>query len=618
MSQSPLSADVDDLEVQKYLDAWEPLHQSILTGGSFSGRERNCCFLNTGTPQFADISAVSGLNHIEDGRAVAATDWDHDGDLDLWMTNRNGPRLRYFRNDTPSENSSVSFRLEGDPSKKCPRDPAGARVTLSVKNPAGEISNRIQTLYLGDSFISQSSKWLQFGIKKGEQLEQVQVRWPGSKTPETFNEVVAGGRYLLKQGTGKATIAASRKVAVAPFPHVESTSVPLTDAGRLKLTLLSNPIQSLPFLDIEGKPSHRTAPFAKPLYVVFWASWCQPCREELAEIAKANIGDAEVIAMNIESATSNNAPDNATLKKILDQTGFRGVQAIAKTQTIDELNSRHLESIYVRKELPLPVSFLVDTAGHMRVVYKGPADPEQVKQDIAQLNDSGLLAWSQATPFPGRWTEEVIQGDPVRVARIHIQNGNPDDGKEYLNWYLEHTSAPLESRNDEKAQIERRNLGIVHYELGRIAQLQKQPEEAFNQAVKANGFYPEHVPSLLAIISYHVAHTDYQAALPFTKSALGLAAGNPRVEYQAGMVYAGLEQPASAIEHYSKAVDASQGKMIPATNNLAWLLATHPNEKIRNGQKAIELAKLGDSKGHRRIDGSGDGSVSCQASRLGT
>ena len=61
----------------------------IDSGKAFSGNERNCVFLNTRDGRFADISAGSGLDFPDDGRAIAVTDWDQDGDLDLWISNRN-------------------------------------------------------------------------------------------------------------------------------------------------------------------------------------------------------------------------------------------------------------------------------------------------------------------------------------------------------------------------------------------------------------------------------------------------------------------------------------------------------------------------------------------------
>ena len=45
-----------------------------------------------------------------------------------------------------------------------------------------------------------------------------------------------------------------------------------------------------------------------------------------------------------------------------------------------------------------------------------------------------------------------------------------------------------------------------------------------------------------------------------------------------------------ALEHYQKTVDAD-ARNVPARNNLAWLLATYPDASIRNGTKAVELAR---------------------------
>ena len=39
-------------------------------GSGWSGKERNCCFLNTRNGRFANASIVSGLDYQDDGRAV--------------------------------------------------------------------------------------------------------------------------------------------------------------------------------------------------------------------------------------------------------------------------------------------------------------------------------------------------------------------------------------------------------------------------------------------------------------------------------------------------------------------------------------------------------------------
>ena len=86
MSQSPVDRDAEE-QLSAYSDGWRQMTRKIENGGSWSGRERHCCFLNTGTSGFADVSAITGLDFPDDGRAVAVTDWDHDGDLDVYIAN---------------------------------------------------------------------------------------------------------------------------------------------------------------------------------------------------------------------------------------------------------------------------------------------------------------------------------------------------------------------------------------------------------------------------------------------------------------------------------------------------------------------------------------------------
>ena len=126
MSQSPTTA-ISSNEAVNYVDALGKLDRLIQSGKSFSGRERNCCFLNIGSRRFANISALSGLDFIDDARAAATVDWDHDGDLDLWIANRTGPQLRFLRNDIETGHHYVSLRLEG---RSANRDGIGARVEV--------------------------------------------------------------------------------------------------------------------------------------------------------------------------------------------------------------------------------------------------------------------------------------------------------------------------------------------------------------------------------------------------------------------------------------------------------------------------------------------------------
>ena len=143
MSQSPsLRA-----PTRNYLRGWAQLITLIREHGlSLSGREANCCFLNTGQTRFANIATVTGLDFIDDARGCAVIDWDKDGDLDLWVSNRTSPQTRYLRNDVPSTGNFVAFKLVG---KKSNRDGIGARMSLTL---ADDDKAHIKTLRAGKGF----------------------------------------------------------------------------------------------------------------------------------------------------------------------------------------------------------------------------------------------------------------------------------------------------------------------------------------------------------------------------------------------------------------------------------------------------------------------------------
>ena len=134
--------------------------EMLRDGVSQSGHERNCCFLNTGAARFANISAAAGLDHIGDGRAYALVDWDHDGDLALWATNRNGPRVQFLRNNSGSDQHFLALKLEGNGTTSN-RDAIGARVEAVLANPKSGLSSQetgqnpksIKTLRAGEGFL---------------------------------------------------------------------------------------------------------------------------------------------------------------------------------------------------------------------------------------------------------------------------------------------------------------------------------------------------------------------------------------------------------------------------------------------------------------------------------
>ena len=275
MSQTPLEASTPAAEKDdgSFIDSRKQLFQMILDGKSWSGRERNCCYLNTGGGRFANISAVSGFDYLDDARGLALVDWDHDGDLDLWITNRTAPRVRVLRNDTPSGNHFLSVRLRGTASN---RDAIGARAELTIEGEDGQ-RKLIKTVRAGEGFLAQSSKWLHFGLGDDAGPAQLSVRWPGGKV-EQFTDLAVDARYAVVEGSGTAEVSPlpPRDVRLAASEPT-LPAVTLQAAAPLPIPL---PLPPLEYESFDGDPDTLAGPRDKPLLVNLWASWwssARPC-----------------------------------------------------------------------------------------------------------------------------------------------------------------------------------------------------------------------------------------------------------------------------------------------------------------------------------------------------
>jgi thiol-disulfide isomerase/thioredoxin len=236
--------------------------------------------------------------------------------LDLWITNRTSPRIRYLRNDTPTKNTYLAFQLEGLPSENCPRDAFGARVEVTLASSSGETVKRSQTLHGGDSFLSQSSKWLHFGLRPDQTVKSVSVRWPGSKDTESFSGTAAGRRWRLVQSKGVAQEIPARRTADSTLDARPLAGIPLKKSGRLKINWPKS-VGDLEYQSMQGQPVTQKAISDRPTLYMCWASWCSPCLKELEEVSKTELGDVEVVALNIEKATSGSGPTAAKQQSIL-------------------------------------------------------------------------------------------------------------------------------------------------------------------------------------------------------------------------------------------------------------------------------------------------------------
>ena len=115
------------------------------------------------------------MSFLDDARAHALVDWDYDGDLDIWSTNRTAPRLRFLRNDANGDQHFLALRLRG---RQCNRDAIGARVEVVLPNGPGA-KPLVRSLRAGEGFLAQSTKWLHFGLGRTSTIDSVVIHCQG-------------------------------------------------------------------------------------------------------------------------------------------------------------------------------------------------------------------------------------------------------------------------------------------------------------------------------------------------------------------------------------------------------------------------------------------------------
>ena len=396
------------------------LNKMMKMGGSLSGHERNCAFLNLGGESFATVSSVAGIDFADDGRGVATTDWDGDGDLDFWTTNRTGPRLRLMRNDLDNGSSHLSLRLVGT---KCNRDAIGARVILKLADSETPI---IKTVRAGEGYLSQSSKTLHFGLGMAT-VESATVQWPGCES-QVF-AIPPGPSFMLKQGTPDPVALADRGATVnlSPVPQPVGAK---RDGARVAM-LDRIPVPALPVCRSPGaEPVGAVRGFSNhgPVAITLWASWCQQCRNELAEVR----GHADLIhesgihfmAVNVDDQFPDAEQDNqakVVLESIDWQDGDHLQSTYGNEQLMQRLRVLHELQFGRPLSMPVPVTFLINRRRELSIIYRGRVSVEQLLADAKHIDLADEDWAASVLPLPGRWNEPPAPLDILEIPRSLLE-----------------------------------------------------------------------------------------------------------------------------------------------------------------------------------------------------
>ena len=618
-------------------------------GRSFSGHERNCCYLNPGNSpaaggKFANISAASGLDYPDDARALTLLDWDQDGDLDVWASNRNAPRLRLLRNEIPKSGNFVNLLLVGN-GTTTNRDAIGARVEIIPDAPELENMPRsISTLRAGEGFLSQGSKWMHFGLGDTQQINKVVVSWPGGEQEE-FTDVQINARNELNQGKGisKPRKVTNREIVLKQQPQNIADKQPFANL-RLITPATLPPIA---YKTWDGGERELTQQIDKPTLVILWASWCQPCLKELKEIAdakdKLDTAGINVFALAVDGiGTDTSTPENA--HKTIIGMKFPYQSARATEDLLEGLQKMHDRQAAAKRPLPLPTSILINPGRELVSIYKGPLQIDSLLSDIEHLNDTASERVVHAAALPGRIIDPEFANEILNIAEAEQRFKTAEMFEKYkflesaiteydriLDLWPENAGDNLSSNDKSKkikvtqSQEKKRDQirAMAYISRGQLEQRKGETEaaiESFKQAVASKPDNPkvhftlgklnrrlnnnkEAIKYFKNVINYDPRNADAYRERGQLLSRQGntddaLASFSNALEIDPldvvslanrGALYAASGKYELAIKDFTSAIKLNPNSA-SAYNNFAWMLATCADPEYRDGQQATVYA----------------------------
>lgn len=183
-------------------DGYLDLYVTDFSGGGMSDNVDRL-YLNAGDGSFSDIAPTSGLGFGDDGFASAAGDLDGNGRVDL-VTLSSGAPLRVLM-DEGSGGHWIHLELVGVSGN---RDAVGARVRVVA---GGMVQYREQRA--GGSYLAFPSHELEFGLGSAGSVDTLQVDWPDGSVERWF-QVNADQRLELVQGTGLVPVLTAPQLSV--------------------------------------------------------------------------------------------------------------------------------------------------------------------------------------------------------------------------------------------------------------------------------------------------------------------------------------------------------------------------------------------------------------------
>jgi tetratricopeptide (TPR) repeat protein len=596
-----------------YEQGWNAINELIRSDGTWSGYERNIFYANNRDGTFSDVSGAVGLDFIEDGRAFALADFDHDGRQEMFLKNRNAPQLRVLKNVMQELPPAISFRLRGTKSN---RDAIGAVVVIETAT-----GRQTRTLQAGSGFLSQSSKELFFGLGDAKGLMQASIRWPSGLVQE-LHDLQPGHRISVEEDSAlfrtepfkeQAPLKEFTELSPQLSPH-DAEPMP-TVVETWLLVPVSAPAFSLQ--DSSGQTRTLASLRGKPVLLNFCTTQSLSCQEDLKTFDRLNKSWAnqglQLLTVNLDEAVlvgSFQSPP-AARPVFSPHSSFPVLRGSEDVAAIYNLLYRYLFDRH--RDLSLPTSFLIDEQGEIVKVYQGPIDPDHVEQDFRHMPRTPAERLTKALPWSRASETFDFARNYLSYGSIFFQRGYFEQAESFFRQAVrdDPTSAEafygvgsaclnLQKTAEARTSFERATELVPGYpdtvpnawnNLGLLATREGRTDQAigyFQQALQLN---PEHLIALQNLGNAYRQQKNWGQARRVLEHAVAVSPGDPESNYSLGMVFAQTDDPGRAYEYLQRALK-SRPAYPEALNNLGilYLRTQRRDEAVATFEECIRVA----------------------------
>jgi tetratricopeptide (TPR) repeat protein len=585
-----------------YEQGWNAINELLRADGTWSGFERNVFYSNNGDGTFSDVSAALGLDFIEDGRAFALADFDHDGRQELFLKNRNAPQLRLLKNVIDDLPPSIAFRLRGTKSN---RDAIGAAITVET-----ESGRQTRMLQAGSGFLSQHSKEVFFGLGQAKGPVRASIRWPGGLVQE-LHDLPPRHRIWVEEG--------SDTFRIEPFRLNSSSSVSVNSKLQENETLptavetwllapVIAPDFSLP--DLSGQTRTLSALRGKVVLLNFWTALSSDCQQDLVtfeQLFRRRTNSLQLLAVNVDDDA------DKKLTALVQQRGltFPILRGSNEVSAIYNILYRYLFDRH--RDLGLPTFFLIDPRGNIVKVYQGTVTAEQVERDARRIPETSSGRLTLALPFPGVSQTFEFGRNYLSLGSVFFQRGYTDQAAASFQLALRDDpssaeacyglgSAYLSQQKTEEARANFERATKLHASypdtlanawnnLGLLAMREGRTDEATRCFEEALRLSPDHLIALNNLGNAYRVQKNWDAARKAFERSLQISPFDAEANYGLAMVFAQADDSTRTYDYLQRALKARP--IYPeALNNLGilYLRTQRPDEAISSFEECIRVA----------------------------